>query len=209
MSYSIKETYLTIQGEGAHTGKVAIFCRFTGCNLWSGLEKDRANAECRFCDTDFIGVDGLGGGEFNSPEKLTNHLLSFWQGKEKPFVVFTGGEPLLQLDENLVKILKKENIEIAIETNGTLLPPRDIDWICVSPKAGTEIKLKSGNELKIVYPQDGLDPGNYLNLDFNIFSLQPMYDTDYEINLQETMKYCRTHPEWHLSLQVHKYLNIP
>ncbi len=209
MSYSVKETYLTIQGEGAHSGKVAIFCRFAGCNLWSGLEDDREYAVCKFCDTDFVGTDGQGGGIFNSPKKLVNHILSFWESKENPFVVFTGGEPLLQLDDNLVKKLKNENIDIAVETNGTILPPSKIDWICVSPKSGTEMKLKSGNELKIIYPQVGLDPADYLNLDFEIFSLQPMYNSDYNINLQKTLKYCRNNPNWKLSLQIHKYLNIP
>ena len=209
MTYSIKETYLTIQGEGVYTGRVAVFCRFAGCNLWSGLEEDRANAVCRFCDTEFVGIDGPGGGKFDSPENLTNHILSFWSGADKPFVVFTGGEPLLQMDDELIVELKKRHVEIAIETNGTLIPPDSIDWICVSPKQEAELLVTKGNELKIVYPQDGLDPSNFLGLDFDVFSLQPMDGPEYKDNLQQTMHYCRTHPEWRLSLQTHKYLQIP
>ena len=209
MTYSIKETYLTIQGEGAYTGRVAVFCRFAGCNLWSGLEEDRTTAVCRFCDTEFVGIDGPGGGKFDSPENLTNHILSFWNGVDEPFVVFTGGEPLLQMDDKLVEALKKEHVEIAIETNGTLIPPDGIDWICVSPKQEAELLITKGDELKIVYPQDGLDPSNFLDLDFDVFSLQPMDGPEYKDNLQQTMHYCRTHPEWRLSLQTHKYLQIP
>ena len=209
MTYSIKETYSTIQGEGAYTGRVAVFCRFAGCNLWSGLEEDRANAVCRFCDTEFVGIDGPGGGKFNNPDNLTNHILSFWSGADKPFVVFTGGEPLLQMDDKLVEALKKGHVEIAIETNGTLIPPVGIDWICVSPKQEAELLVTKGDELKIVYPQDGLDPSNFLDLDFEVFSLQPMDNPEYKNNLQQSLHYCRTHPEWRLSLQTHKYLQVP
>ena len=209
MTYSIKETYLTIQGEGAYTGRVAVFCRFAGCNLWSGLEEDRTTAVCRFCDTEFVGIDGPGGGKFDSPENLTNHILSFWNGVDEPFVVFTGGEPLLQMDDKLVEELKKEHVEIAIETNGTLIPPDGIDWICVSPKKEAELLITKGDELKIVYPQDGLDPSNFLDLDFEVFSLQPMDNPEYKNNLQQSLHYCRTHPEWRLSLQTHKYLQVP
>ena len=209
MNYSIKETYLTIQGEGAYTGRAAVFCRFSGCNLWNGLEEDRSTAVCSFCDTEFVGIDGLGGGKFESPENLTKHILSFWNGTDNPFVVFTGGEPLLQMDDKLVVALKKEYVEMAIETNGTLIPPDGIDWICVSPKQEAELLLTKGDELKIVYPQDGLDPSNFLDLDFDVFSLQPMDGPEYNNNLQETLVYCRTHPEWRLSLQTHKYLEIP
>jgi len=209
VTYSIKETYSTIQGEGAYTGRVAVFCRFAGCNLWSGLEEDRANAVCRFCDTEFVGIDGPGGGKFNNPDNLTNHILSFWSGADKPFVVFTGGEPLLQMDDKLVEALKKGHVEIAIETNGTLIPPDGIDWICVSPKQEAELLVTKGDELKIVYPQDGLDPSNFLDLDFDVFSLQPMDGPEYNNNLEETLAYCRKHPEWRLSLQTHKYLQIP
>ena len=209
MTYSIKETYLTIQGEGAYTGRVAVFCRFAGCNLWSGLEEDRTTAVCRFCDTEFVGIDGPGGGKFDSPENLPNHILSFWNGVDEPFVVFTGGEPLLQMDDKLVEALKKEHVEIAIETNGTLIPPDGIDWICVSPKQEAELLITKGDELKIVYPQDGLDPSNFLDLDFEVFSLQPMDNPEYKNNLQQSLHYCRTHPEWRLSLQTHKYLQVP
>ena len=209
MTYSVKETYLTIQGEGAYTGRVAVFCRFSGCNLWSGLEEDRSIAVCQFCDTEFVGIDGSGGGKFDSPENLTNHILSFWNGTDAPFVVFTGGEPLLQMDDKLVEALKKEHVEMAIETNGTLIPPDGIDWICVSPKQEAELLVTKGDELKMVYPQDGLDPSNFLDLDFDVFSLQPMDGPEYKDNLQQTMHYCRAHPEWRLSLQTHKYLQIP
>ena len=209
MTYSVKETYLTIQGEGAYTGRVAVFCRFAGCNLWSGLEEDRSTAVCQFCDTEFVGIDGSGGGKFDSPENLTNHILSFWNGTDAPFVVFTGGEPLLQIDDKLVEALKNEHVEMAIETNGTLIPPDGIDWICVSPKQEAELLVTKGDELKIVYPQDGLDPSNFLDLDFHVFSLQPMDGPEYNNNLKETLVYCRTHPEWRLSLQTHKYLQIP
>ena len=209
MTYSVKETYLTIQGEGAYTGRVAVFCRFAGCNLWSGLEEDRSTAVCSFCDTEFVGIDGPGGGKFDSPENLTKHILSFWNEADDPFVVFTGGEPLLQMDDKLVEVLKKEHVEMAIETNGTLIPPEGIDWICVSPKQEAELLVTKGDELKIVYPQDGLDPSNFLALDFDVFSLQPMDGPEYNNNLQETLVYCRTHPEWRLSLQTHKYLQIP
>lgn len=209
MTYSVKETYLTIQGEGAYTGRVAVFCRFAGCNLWSGLEEDRSTAVCQFCDTEFVGIDGSGGGKFDSSENLTNHILSFWNGTDAPFVVFTGGEPLLQMDDKLVEALKKEHVEMAIETNGTLIPPDGIDWICVSPKQEAELLVTKGDELKIIYPQDGLDPSNFLDLDFDVFSLQPMDGPEYNNNLQETLIYCRIHPEWRLSLQTHKYLQIP
>jgi len=209
VTYSVKETYLTIQGEGAYTGRVAVFCRFAGCNLWSGLEEDRSTAVCSFCDTEFVGIDGPGGGKFDSPGNLTKHILSFWNGSDDPFVVFTGGEPLLQMDDKLVEVLKKEHVEMAIETNGTLIPPEGIDWICVSPKQEAELLVTKGDELKIVYPQDGLDPSNFLDLDFDVFSLQPMDGPEYNNNLQETLVYCRTHPEWRLSLQTHKYLQIP
>ena len=209
MNYSIKETYLTIQGEGAYTGRVAVFCRFSGCNLWNGLKEDRSTAVCSFCDTEFVGIDGPGGGKFESPEILTKHILSFWNGTDDPFVVFTGGEPLLQMDDKLVEALKKEHVEMAIETNGTLMPPDGIDWICVSPKQKAKLLVTKGDELKIVYPQDGLDPSNFLDLDFDVFSLQPMDGPEYNNNLEETLVYCRKHPEWRLSLQTHKYLQIP
>ena len=209
MSYKIKETYLTIQGEGAHAGRVAIFCRFTGCNLWSGNEKDRHKATCKFCDTDFVGTDGSGGGTFEDHEQLSDHILSFWNSQSKPFIVFTGGEPLLQLDKKLIIHLKNKDAQIAIETNGTIDPPEGIDWICVSPKKDAKLLIKEGNELKIVYPQEDLDPSSYLDLDFEVFSLQPMDDSNYKNNLNKTLEYCTAHPHWRLSLQMHKYLQIP
>lgn len=208
MSYKIKETYLTIQGEGAHAGRVAIFCRFSGCNLWSGHEKDRQEATCKFCDTDFVGTDGTGGGKFKNYEQLSDHILSFWNSSDKPFIVFTGGEPLLQLDKKLIVYLKSKDAQIAIETNGTIDPPEGIDWICVSPKKDTELLIKKGNELKIVYPQEDLDPSCYLDLDFDVFSLQPMDDSNYNNNLNKTLEYCIANPHWRLSLQMHKYLQI-
>ncbi len=209
MSYKIKETYLTIQGEGAHAGRVAIFCRFSGCNLWSGHEKDREEATCKFCDTDFVGTDGAGGGTFEDHQQLSHHILSFWNSDDKPFIVFTGGEPLLQLDKKLIVYLKSKEAQIAIETNGTIDPPEGIDWICVSPKKDTELLIKKGNELKIVYPQEDLDPSNFLDLDFDVFSLQPMDDSNYNNNLNKTLEYCTANPNWRLSLQMHKYLQIP
>lgn len=209
MSYKIKETYLTIQGEGAQAGRVAIFCRFTGCNLWSGHEKDREDATCKFCDTDFVGTDGAGGGTFENHQQLSHHILSFWNSNGKPFIVFTGGEPLLQLDKKLIVYLKSKEAQIAIETNGTIDPPEGIDWICVSPKKDTELLIKKGNELKIVYPQEDLDPSSFLDLDFDVFSLQPMDDSNYNNNLNKTLEYCTANPNWRLSLQMHKYLQIP
>ena len=174
MSYKIKEAYLTIQGEGFLTGRVAVFCRFTGCNLWNGHEKDRKTAKCDFCDTDFLGFDGPGGGKFENAKSLTQHLLKFWKSSEPPFMVFTGGEPLLQMDKNLVMELKKNYVEIAVETNGTISPPDGINWLCVSPKVGSELVILSGDECKVIYPQKDLDLSALLKLDFKHFSLQPM-----------------------------------
>lgn len=228
MAYAVKEIYYTLQGEGAHSGRSAVFCRFAGCNLWSGREEDRAGAICRFCDTDFVGVDGPGGGKFPTAEALARTVLEKWpvsasgnpagSGKEparpfaggaRPFVVCTGGEPLLQLDEALVEAFHRLGIEIAVETNGTLPPPPGIDWICVSPKAGAELLLRSGNELKLVYPQPGAEPERYASLDFQHFSLQPMDGPEARRNTQLALEYCLKHPQWRLSLQTHKLLNIP
>lgn len=209
MSYKVKEIYYTLQGEGAHTGRPAVFCRFTGCNLWSGREEDRAKAICQFCDTDFWGMDGENGGKY-SATALAKKVKSLWP-KEigQPYVVCTGGEPLLQLDEKLVKAFHKKGLEIAIETNGTIEPPEGIDWICMSPKANTEIILQKGNELKLVYPQVGAEPELYEHLDFENFFLQPMDGPDAEHNTQVTLAYCLAHPKWHLSIQTHKLLKIP
>ena len=209
MSYKIKETYLTIQGEGYQTGRVAVFCRFTGCNLWSGHEEDRENAICDFCDTDFVGTDGPGGGAFEDSHGLVQHLLSFWNSDNYPFIVFTGGEPLLQMDDKLVQELKQNHVEIAIETNGTLLPPKGIDWVCVSPKAGTEIVVTTGEELKVVYPQENLNLNDMLKLDFTYFSLQPMDGKGRDVNIRKTLEYCMKNPKWNLSLQSHKLIDIP
>ena len=212
MSYAVKEIYYTIQGEGAQAGRPAVFCRFAGCNLWSGREADRQRAICQFCDTDFVGVDGPGGGKFATAAALADAVLSCWPENERysrPFVVCTGGEPLLQLDTALVAAFHDRRIEIAVETNGTLPSPAGIDWICVSPKAGANLVLRSGNELKLVYPQPGALPEAFTGMDFQHFLLQPMDGPDTEANTRLTLKYCLAHPRWRLSLQTHKLLNIP
>ena len=209
--YSIKETYFTIQGEGFHTGRSAVFVRFAGCNLWSGHEKDRAKALCKFCDTDFVGIDGPGGGKFATASKLADHILSKWPKgtNTEPFVVGTGGEPLLQIDSELVEALHDNKFEIAIETNGTIKPPQGIDWICVSPKAESDVLINKGDELKLVYPQEGAEPSKYEHLEFDYFSLQPMDSDQLEENTKKTIEYCNQHPLWRLSLQTHKFLGIP
>ena len=209
--YSIKETYFTIQGEGFHTGRSAVFVRFAGCNLWSGYEKDRAKALCKFCDTDFVGIDGPGGGKFATASKLADHILSKWPKgtNTEPFVVCTGGEPLLQIDSELVEALHDNKFEIAIETNGTIKPPQGIDWICVSPKAESDVLINKGDELKLVYPQEGAEPSKYEHLEFDYFSLQPMDSDQLEENTKKTIEYCNQHPLWRLSLQTHKFLGIP
>ncbi len=209
--YSIKETYFTIQGEGFHTGRSAVFVRFAGCNLWSGHEKDRAKALCKFCDTDFVGIDGPGGGKFATASKLADHILSKWPkgANTEPFVVCTGGEPLLQIDSELVEALHDNKFEIAIETNGTIKPPQGIDWICVSPKAESDVLINKGDELKLVYPQEGAEPSKYEHLEFDYFSLQPMDSDQLEENTKKTIEYCNQHPLWRLSLQTHKFLGIP
>ena len=209
MSYSVKEIYLTIQGEGFHTGKHAVFCRFSGCNLWTGLEKDRKNAICNFCDTDFVGTDGVNGSKYANAELLANKIDKVWdKNLNEKFVVFTGGEPLLQLDKPLVDLLHKKKFKVAIETNGTILPPEKIDWICVSPKQGADFNLKYGNELKLVYPQKGLDPKNFKHLDFDHFFLQPMDGKDLQRNVLQSVSYCVENPLWRLSLQTHKIMGI-
>jgi 7-carboxy-7-deazaguanine synthase (Cx14CxxC type) len=213
MRYTVKELYYTLQGEGANVGRAAVFCRFAGCNLWSGLEADRASAICGFCDTDFVGTDGPGGGRFATARELASAVVNCWPALHsslaRPFVVCTGGEPLLQLDEPLVQALHDAGFEIAIETNGTRLPPRGVDWICVSPKAGAELVLKKGDELKLIYPQEGADPSRYVQLDFRHFFLQPMDGPERERNTRLALAYCLAHPDWRLSLQTHKVLNIP
>ena len=208
MSYRIKEIYFTQQGEGKNTGKNFVFVRFSGCNLWSGKEKNRESAICKFCDTDFYGVDGVNGGVYEAKE-LVRMIKSLWMVDSSPVsAVLTGGEPLLQLDDELIQELKKEDIYIAIETNGTLLAPDGIDWICMSPKAGTEIKLRSGSEIKVVYPQKDLDPDKFSNLDFKNFFIQPMDSKELESNVAKSIKFCMDNPKWRLSLQTHKILGI-
>ncbi|KAB7623956.1 7-carboxy-7-deazaguanine synthase [Alkalilimnicola sp. S0819] len=209
MSYSVKEIFHTLQGEGAQAGRAAVFCRFAGCNLWSGLERDRAGAQCRFCDTDFIGTDGPGGGKFADADALAAAIEACWQGGEAHrYVVCTGGEPLLQLDAALIDALHARGFEIAVETNGTLEPPPGLDWVCVSPKAGNPLRLTRGDELKLVYPQPGLEPAQLEQLDFRHFFLQPMDGAQAEANTRATLDYCMRHPRWRLSVQTHKYLGF-
>jgi len=210
MVYTVKEIFYTLQGEGGQAGRPAVFCRFAGCNLWTGLERDRAKAICQFCDTDFVGTDGENGGKFKTPEDLVAAVSAQWQGNGgKPLVVCTGGEPLLQLDQPLVDAFHTAGIEIAVESNGTVEPPQGIDWLCISPKIGSDMIVTSGQELKLVYPQAGGDPAQFEHLDFEHFFLQPM---DCETQAENTVKavdYCKTHPKWRLSLQTHKYIDIP
>ena len=212
MSYAVKEIFYTLQGEGAQAGRAAVFCRFAGCNLWSGREADRAAAVCRFCDTEFVGVDGPGGGKFESAEAVAKAIEQKWPGDAsagKRFVVCTGGEPFLQLDASLIEALHSCDFEIAVETNGTIAAPAGLDWLCVSPKAGTELAQKSGDELKLVYPQAGADPREFESLRFRHFFLQPMDGPSRAVNTELALKYCLDHPQWRLSLQTHKFLGIP
>ena len=209
--YSVKEIYYTLQGEGAQAGRAAVFCRFTGCNLWSGLEADRSTAACQFCDTDFVGTDGPGGGKFSSPEALARAISEEWTHSNagaRPLVVFTGGEPILQLDAPLVDAMHAEGFEVAVETNGTLPAPPGIDWICVSPKAGTKLALTAGSELKLIYPQADLDPEVFAAMDFRHFFLQPMDCVQRERNTRLAIDYCMAHPRWRLSVQTHKVVGI-
>lgn len=211
MAYSVKELFYTLQGEGAQTGRPAVFCRFAGCNLWTGREADRASAVCTFCDTDFVGTDGPGGGRFATAAALAAAVAAAWPGGEagRRYVVCTGGEPLLQLDEPLIDALHAGGFEVAVETNGTQEPPAGLDWICVSPKAGAELRLRRGDELKLVYPQTGAEPERFADLDFDHFFLQPMDGPAREANTRAALHYCLAHPRWRLSLQTHKLLGIP
>jgi len=212
MSYAVKEIFYTLQGEGAQAGRAAVFCRFAGCNLWSGREADRAAAICRFCDTEFIGVDGAGGGKFDSAETLAAAVEQKWRGDSRQsnkFVVCTGGEPLLQLDPGLIAALHERGFEIAVETNGTVAAPAGVDWLCVSPKAGAGLVQRSGDELKLVYPQAGFDPSEFLSFGFKHFFLQPMDGSNRAANTDLAVHYCMKHPQWRLSLQTHKLLGIP
>jgi 7-carboxy-7-deazaguanine synthase (Cx14CxxC type) len=230
MTYQAKEIYYTLQGEGANTGRAAVFCRFAGCNLWSGREADRAQATCKFCDTDFIGTDGPGGGKFDTPAQLAAHVKQVWltgacdermpdsaigmtpmqpHPAARPLVVCTGGEPLLQLDEPLIEAFHAQGFEVAVETNGTRPAPRGIDWVCVSPKAGSSVVLTQGDELKLVYPQPELLPHQVESWDFKHRYLQPMDGVNATYNTQAALAYCLAHPQWRLSVQVHKLLRIP
>ncbi|HET9160532.1 MAG TPA: 7-carboxy-7-deazaguanine synthase [Caulobacteraceae bacterium] len=210
MTYSVKEIFLTLQGEGGQAGRVAVFCRFAGCNLWTGREKDRRAAICTFCDTDFVGTDGLGGGKFETAQALVRAISATWPaGAAHPLVVCTGGEPLLQLDSSLIEALHAQGFEIALETNGTLPAPDGIDWICVSPKADAAVEQRSGQELKLVFPQVGVDPARFEGWDFERFFLQPMDGPDREANTAAAVAYCLSHPRWRLSVQTHKYLGLP
>jgi len=210
MNYAVKEMFYSLQGEGRHAGRPAVFCRFTGCNLWSGREHDRATAACNFCDTDFVGVDGDGGGRFKDTRSLAKAIDKMWGGDgDGRFVVLTGGEPLLQVDDELVSALHDLGFEIALETNGSLAAPSGIDWITVSPKGATPLAQTAGDELKLVFPQANVDPASFESLAFNHFLLQPLDGPDRESNTAAAIAYCLRHPRWHLSLQTHKLLGIP
>jgi 7-carboxy-7-deazaguanine synthase len=209
--YTVKEIYYTLQGEGAHTGRPAVFLRFAGCNLWTGREEHRVAAVCKFCDTQFVGTDGPGGGKFQSPESLAVAVDEAWPDGPSKYVVCTGGEPLLQLDEVLIEAFHRNGFSVAVETNGTVVAPDGLDWICVSPKANAEVIQTTGNELKLVYPQVEPEaaPEKFEHLGFDHFFLQPLQDRQWEQNTQAAVQYCLEHPKWRLSLQTHKYLNIP
>lgn len=212
MSYSVCEIFYSLQGEGFHAGRPAVFCRFAGCNLWSGKESDRPDAACKFCDTDFVGTDGPEGGKFATADDLVAKIARLWladtSGSIRPFVVCTGGEPLLQLDAKLVAALHRENFFIAVETNGTISPPEGIDWLCVSPKAGADLVVRAGEELKLVFPQKGADPAKFAHLDFQYYFIQPLAGTDLAENTKLATEYVLAHPQWRLSLQLHKILEI-
>jgi 7-carboxy-7-deazaguanine synthase (Cx14CxxC type) len=208
MTYAVKEMYYTLQGEGARTGRAAVFLRFAGCNLWSGLERDRAGAQCQFCDTDFVGTDGPGGGKFANADALADAVARTWPGGGNAYVVCTGGEPLLQLDDAAIAALHARGFEIGIETNGTLAAPQGVDWICVSPKAGADLVQTHGDELKLIYPQAGAEPEHYTDLAFTSFFLQPMDNAERAANTAAAIGYCLAHPQWRLSLQTHKLTGI-
>jgi 7-carboxy-7-deazaguanine synthase (Cx14CxxC type) len=213
MGYAVKEIYYTLQGEGANAGRAAVFCRFAGCNLWTGHEKDRSTAVCKFCDTDFVGTDGPGGGRFALAEEIAQAVASKWPstaaGVARPFVVLTGGEPMLQVDGPLVEAFHASGMEVAIETNGTIAVPDGIDWTCVSPKAGARLEQTHGDELKLAYPQQGASPDLYQGLGFRHFFLQPIDGPEREINVRLAVGYCLSHPQWRLSLQTHKFIGLP
>lgn len=212
MSYAVKEIFFTLQGEGANAGRPAVFCRFSGCNLWTGRESDRSRAICQFCDTDFVGTDGTGGGKFQTASALAEAVAIAWprsaSPRAKPLVVCTGGEPLLQVDEPLIEALHERGFVVAVETNGTQLVPAGLDWVCVSPKANTELLAVRGSELKLVFPQAGAEPRRFEEFDFEHFYLQPMDGPDAERNTRLALHYCLQNPQWKLSIQTHKLLGI-
>ena len=209
MSYAVKEIFLTLQGEGAHAGRTAVFCRFSGCNLWSGREDDRADAVCKFCDTDFVGTDGTQGGRYATADELADAVDQEWRGPpDHRYTVLTGGEPLLQVDAALIDALHARGFEIAVETNGTIAAPPGLDWVCVSPKAGAELVVREGDELKLVFPQEENTPEDFADLAFERFSLQPMDGPDIAQTTQAAIDYCLQHPQWRLSVQTHKSLGI-
>jgi 7-carboxy-7-deazaguanine synthase (Cx14CxxC type) len=208
LSYAVKEIFLTLQGEGAHAGRASVFCRFAGCNLWTGREQDRASATCRFCDTDFVGTDGTLGGRYGTADELADTIAAQWTGGASRYAVLTGGEPMLQVDAALIEALHARDFTIAVETNGTIAPPPGLDWICVSPKADTDLFVRNGHELKLVYPQPGARPEQFADLAFERFSLQPMDGPDIAQNTERAIAYCLAHPQWRLSVQTHKSLGI-
>ncbi len=209
MGYAVHSLFYTLQGEGARSGRPAVFLRFAGCNLWSGREADRATAVCQFCDTDFVGTGGPGGGRFAEPGQLAAAVAAQWPGGGVPYVVCTGGEPALQLDAALLEALHAQGFEVAVESNGTLPLPAGLDWVCVSPKAGTELVVVAGDELKLIYPQPGAEPERYGHLAFRHFYLQPLDDAQRDAHTRAALDYCRAHPQWWLSVQIHKDLGIP
>lgn len=210
MTYAVKEIFRTLQGEGSHAGRAAVFCRFSGCNLWTGREQDRAKAVCQFCDTDFVGTDGLNGGKFEHANALADRIAQIWgNAPSHRFVVCTGGEPLLQLDKPIIDALHDRGFEIAVETNGTISPPVGIDWLCVSPKSGADLIVTEGSELKVVYPQKNQDLDKLARLNFRQFWLQPMDGPTRDENTAAAVEYCQEHPQWRLSLQTHKLIGIP
>jgi 7-carboxy-7-deazaguanine synthase len=211
MTYSVKEIFYSLQGEGAQAGRPAVFCRFAGCNLWSGREEDRSKAICNFCDTDFVGTDGVNGGKFKEADGLAQAVAALWPDNSsgsKPYVVCTGGEPLLQLDAHLIDAFHRRGFEVAVETNGTCAVPDGVDWVCVSPKAGSELIVHTGHELKLVYPQQDSNPEDFLHLDFELFYLQPMDGPGLVQNTRAVLDYCLAHPQWRMSQQTHKQLGI-
>lgn len=208
--YTVKEIFYTLQGEGAQSGRAAVFCRFSGCNLWSGREEDRSSADCQFCDTDFVGTDGLNGGKYASSAALADEVEKQWGSNVngRRYVVCTGGEPLLQLDRDLVAAFHGRGFEVAIETNGTLSVPEGVDWVCVSPKGTTSVQVKSGDELKLVYPQNDLDPSRFLSWNFDHFFIQPKDGMEIEVNTQLAIQFCKEHPQWRLGIQAHKVIGV-